>query len=532
MNGEIKVLDGTYLASVTKAVYITDTDKNLDDFIIKIETKGNNLFNPLNKIEGKGYWKNGNSFTDPLFFSYLLPVEEGKSYSISASVEASYWGEKGLEYKDYISAVTYTAITGGHTFTVPLGQNIKYTLIVFRVTNLSTTMINEGNTLLTYEDYIGEKDIYGFQDIQTKPLSKSVSIDKLDNEVAEQLTRKCNNLTSIAKVPLFIETFYDGGNQPIHTKALYFENGFNGYKYWMAYTPFPFGRDQQENPCICCSNDMIKWEEPSGISNPLDLPGCTVDNKAIAYWSDTHLLYVNNQLELYYRGVYSNNGGSVIVKRTSTDGITWSDRQIVISFSDAQHVCPVVIHNGEKYLMWLFAPGEMFESTDGVSWTSLGKLKFINSTEKWHFDVIYNEKTNMYEMVQTSMYGETIEFLVSYDGIVWNKVKDIIVKDTVFFPNIDFYRPSFCMVNGYYNILYTMIDKASGYRLLGLSVGLNQYEPIVYGIDESYKNFMAKPTRRPKYVFEKEFYFDKSTSKLYYSTATGDKTAWKEITLI
>ena len=82
MNGEIKVLDGTYLASVTKAVYITDTDKNLDDFIIKIETKGNNLFNPLNKIEGKGYWKNGNSFTDPLFFSYLLPVEEGKSYSI------------------------------------------------------------------------------------------------------------------------------------------------------------------------------------------------------------------------------------------------------------------------------------------------------------------------------------------------------------------------------------------------------------------------------------------------------------------
>ena len=130
------------------------------------------------------------------------------------------------------------------------------------------------------------------------------------------------------------------------------------------------------------------------------------------------------------------------------------------------------------------------------------------------------------------MYGETIEFLVSYDGIVWNKVKDIIVKDTVFFPNIDFYRPSFCMVNGYYNILYTMIDKASGYRLLGLSVGLNQYEPIVYGIDESYKKFMAKPTRRPKNVFEREFYFDESTSKLYYSTTTGFNTTWKEIALI
>ena len=48
MNGQIKVLDGTYLANVTKAVYITDTDKNLDDFITKVETKGNNLSCILN----------------------------------------------------------------------------------------------------------------------------------------------------------------------------------------------------------------------------------------------------------------------------------------------------------------------------------------------------------------------------------------------------------------------------------------------------------------------------------------------------
>ena len=38
-----------------------------------------------------------------------------------------------------------------------------------------------------------------------------------------------------ADVPLNIRT-YDGFDQPCHPKVLYFEEGWNGHRYWMAYT--------------------------------------------------------------------------------------------------------------------------------------------------------------------------------------------------------------------------------------------------------------------------------------------------------
>ena len=34
-----------------------------------------------------------------------------------------------------------------------------------------------------------------------------------------------------------INTF-DGSGSLTHPSVLYFENGFNGYKYWMSYTPY------------------------------------------------------------------------------------------------------------------------------------------------------------------------------------------------------------------------------------------------------------------------------------------------------
>ena len=62
------------------------------------------------------------------------------------------------------------------------------------------------------------------------------------------------------KGPLNIST-PDGSKQPYHPSVLYFEGGWCGYKYWMAYTPFPIGalpyRDRWEYPCICELTGMI-----------------------------------------------------------------------------------------------------------------------------------------------------------------------------------------------------------------------------------------------------------------------------------
>lgn len=64
----------------------------------------------------------------------------------------------------------------------------------------------------------------------------------------------------LRKSPLYIETPC-GTNEPYHPSVLYFKDGWNGYKYWMAFTPMPDGTqpkpyvDRWERPCVYASND-------------------------------------------------------------------------------------------------------------------------------------------------------------------------------------------------------------------------------------------------------------------------------------
>ena len=39
---------------------------------------------------------------------------------------------------------------------------------------------------------------------------------------------------------------------------------WNGFRYWMAMTPFHGGNEDLENPCILASHDGFAWQEPTG----------------------------------------------------------------------------------------------------------------------------------------------------------------------------------------------------------------------------------------------------------------------------
>ena len=51
----------------------------------------------------------------------------------------------------------------------------------------------------------------------------------------------------------------------VHPDVMYFPSGKDGYKYWMAYTPYP--PQSKENPSIIRSNDGITWTD-AGIQIP------------------------------------------------------------------------------------------------------------------------------------------------------------------------------------------------------------------------------------------------------------------------
>lgn len=114
-----------------------------------------------------------------------------------------------------------------------------------------------------------------------------------------------------------------------HPCVVYAPEKWNGYYYWMAVTPYLNSIDSYEDPCIVVSNDGINWAPPAGLTNPLDdQPGTTI------YDSDTHLVFgPNNVLYLFWRmlDISGNSPGAEenIFMRTSTDGITWTPKQLI-----------------------------------------------------------------------------------------------------------------------------------------------------------------------------------------------------------
>ena len=80
-------------------------------------------------------------------------------------------------------------------------------------------------------------------------------------------------LQSCNQRPLDIKTF-DGSDSPYHPAVLSFKDGWNGYKYWMAETPFspkaqPYP-DRFECPTIHVSNDGINWTHLGDELKPID----------------------------------------------------------------------------------------------------------------------------------------------------------------------------------------------------------------------------------------------------------------------
>ena len=60
---------------------------------------------------------------------------------------------------------------------------------------------------------------------------------------------------------LDIETYIDGGNQPTHPSVIDMKQMWHGFRYWMAYSPYPYSDGAEENPCVCASNDFLFGEE-------------------------------------------------------------------------------------------------------------------------------------------------------------------------------------------------------------------------------------------------------------------------------
>lgn len=304
-------------------------------------------------------------------------------------------------------------------------------------------------------------------------------------------TRVNNDKLSIyslvnSNMPLELESAY-GDMEACHPKVLYFKQPWNGYKYWISFSPYPKADDSKENPHILASNDLQKWVEPEGFYNPLDEIGGTF-KKGIIYNSDPELVYNSDteELECWWRYVNDDKNQMILYRRCTKDGRTWTEKELMVETarSELDYVSPAIIYEDKVYRMWSVGGGyrvQYTESLDGCLWKPVQYLdiQYENRNLKtWHLSVI-GTSDETYKMI-ISAFDNSIEkgartemslyYSSSLDNKKWDMARKILSPESSSsaWDNKGLYRS--CLLynmDGTYSLFYSGINE-DGTRGVGL----------------------------------------------------------------
>ena len=246
------------------------------------------------------------------------------------------------------------------------------------------------------------------------------------------------------------------GGQVVHPDVVYMKNGWNGYKYWIVYTPNTMVTSQYENPYIAASNDGVTWVEPEGIQNPIEpepvntnLHNCDADmiyneemDAMMAYWNwanDNNWseapLGAEVRVRISYDGIHwgvpstydeetgiwtkPKNESERTLKPATTDkwGLDNSFITAVASRDRYDMLSPTFTYDSYRdiYVMWANNTGDVGYnngqnnhvdirwSKDGLNWSDATPVNnFLDKTAEgqslapWHQDVNYIEELKEY----------------------------------------------------------------------------------------------------------------------------------------
>ena len=285
----------------------------------------------------------------------------------------------------------------------------------------------------------------------TTPLIPSPSYIQHVAEIRKRLA------TSTDKSPLWAWTAprgpqlklptHEGSGQATHPSVLYFEQGWNGWKYWMAMTPYPASDESSEDPNLVVSNDGTTWQVPNGLTNPLD----DQLGKPNPHNSDTQLVMApSGEMYLTWRTVDRPNGKTNrIFLMKSTDGIHWSDKEEIWS-GEPQFMSQALIWTGHNWRLYGVAnragrANQMlfYESSDLKFWSPPTTVRFepaLKSDQRlWHIDVqLYEgEYVGLVHIIPGTVKRGNLYLASSKDGITWKRSDTpIISHEESGYPNL------------------------------------------------------------------------------------------------
>lgn len=263
-----------------------------------------------------------------------------------------------------------------------------------------------------------------------------------------------------------ISTYLDAQNQITHPSVIDFDSTWNGYRYWLAYTPYPFGFGGEENPSLSASNDLKNWHTPEGLYNPI------ANNEEVNCdeLKDSHLVYRSdlNQLEMWYMGRLNStikSGGDLLMfRKLSNNGASWSDYEVMRTMNGT--VSPSIIFDNNKYKLWSIVPskngkeldGQLLyaESEDGFNWSEYRNCELggNNNLSIWHGSVSISDDGYHFVWIENSGVNNAIKYAFSEDGIRFSTPQTIVQKAAGWRA---YYRPHILKNENGYNLFYGVI---------------------------------------------------------------------------
>jgi hypothetical protein len=263
----------------------------------------------------------------------------------------------------------------------------------------------------------------------TQPASARLVTEAAAAVAAQAMPRYATDpaYASADTMTLIATPTYDGSGMAVHPSVVFFADGWNGYRYWMAMTPYPNGNNIYENPSILASQDGTTWTVPPGLTNPVS------DTVAVAgqrYNSDPNLvLGPDGKLHLFYRYF---NANEYLLHMTSSDGITWSASEIIYSSDPAVRrlVAPTVVYEASTSTWVMYAvdiimsPRKVVRLTAASAsgpWTAIPTVCTItgNAGEPWHVDVHKVGGEWQMLVMDGGSGGGDLWAAVSQDGLTW-----------------------------------------------------------------------------------------------------------------
>lgn len=306
-------------------------------------------------------------------------------------------------------------------------------------------------------------------------LTDYIATNEADKSSLNTQLQQIENATKNAPQKMSFLNGY-GNDQNIHPKVLDFGTLWNGYQYWMAYTPFPFGDASKENPSIARANNMMKWQHVKTLDEPVDM-------QSIQYNNDTHLVfrYDLNRLECWWRFYDGVNNHVTIYRSTSTNGTTWTAKEQMMEVPLVDELLsPAIIFENNVYKMWYVKNYQIHyhESADGKTWSN-NKLVLdrLSNVAWWHLDVIRTDVGYEF-IIQGVPSGATN---AEHANLYYTKTSDNVVFDpTVLilepshrkgaFDDQGIYRSTFIKQNDVYYVFYSAFS-SDGTKGLGLTAG-------------------------------------------------------------